>query len=158
MKLILCCILVAVCIYLGIVVASNLKTKKTFWEDLVKFCEFLSANIGFGQKKINEVIMDYEALCSPVCKKVLMDYVAHNNPLLQVCLENFLNREEEQILKEFFNALGELDVTNELIKIENYRARFLKKYEQYLDKNNKYAPLTIKLSIIFGIVICIVFL
>ncbi len=159
MKIILCCVLMVACTYLGFVVANNLKQKRKFWEDMVRFCEFLASNIGFGQRKIDEIVSEYKDICSCDCQRLLTTYIDGKSgvDLLYDMQENFFEREEEKLLQEFFSVLGELDVYNELVKIENYKARFSKKFDYYLEKNNKYAPLTVKLSIIFGIVVCIVF-
>ena len=72
--------------------------------------------------------------------------------------EYLLELEEERLIDEFFQSLGEMDSYNELIKINNYKIRFVQKYDYYHEKSSKFSPLIFKLSIIFGIVICIVFI
>jgi hypothetical protein len=120
----------------------------------------LSTNIGFGQKKIKEIILDYQQICHGDCKQLLINF-ANNDQCKDIFFEvsnNLLDDEERGILMEFFQTLGELDVYNELIKIENYKVRFLKKYNNYYEKSDKFCPLIFKLSVVFGIGLFIVFI
>ena len=138
---------------------NNLKTKTRFWNDIVKFCEMLSSEIGFGQRKLNEIILNYQQICSEECKRILQNYIKRGcgEKIFSRC-ECLLDLEEEKLLDEFFQTLGETDSYNELIKINNYKIRFVQKYDYYHEKSSKFSPLIFKLSIIFGIVICIVFI
>ena len=159
MKIVLCCVLIASCIYVGFVLSSDIKKKKLFWGDMVKFCEFLSVNIGFGQKKLKEILLSYQDMCCEELKVMLKNYLINSSFLLESSENNSLfNKEEQNLLEEFFNSLGEFDVFNELIKVENYKTRFLKKYEIYCEKSFKFSPLILKLALIFGIMLCIVFI
>ncbi len=161
MKLIICLLLIAACIYLGISLSTAINKKKRFWEDLVKLCEVLTASISFGQKKLREILLEYKQICGNSCSQLIDNFLFNENNKFpfEVNIKGIIfSIEEENLLKEFFDKIGELDAYNEIIKINNYKLRFDDYLKQQSEKSIKLSPLLIKLSIIFGIIVCIVFI
>ena len=158
MKIVLSILLILACLYIGISISGSIKKKKEFWEDVVKLCEYLSQNINFGQKKLNEILLSYKTICGIKCQSLIDTFVdAKGKGGLLESFENyFFEESEKKLLLEFFDQIGELDVYNELAKIENYKLRFIKILDKYSEKSKKFSPLIVKLSLIFGIAICIV--
>lgn len=158
MKIVLSILLILACLYIGITISGSIKKKKEFWEDVVKLCEYLSQNINFGQKKLNEILLSYKTICGIKCQSLIDTFVDTKGKrgLLESFENYFFEESEKKLLLEFFDQIGELDVYNELAKIQNYKLRFIKILDKYSEKSKKFSPLIVKLSLIFGIAICIV--
>jgi len=158
MKIVLSILLILACLYIGISISGSIKKKKEFWEDVVKLCEYLSQNINFGQKKLNEILLSYKTICGIKCQSLIDTFIdtKGKGELLESFENYFFEECERKLLLEFFDQIGELDVYNELAKIENYKSRFIKILDKYSEKSKKFSPLIVKLSLIFGIAICIV--
>ncbi len=158
MKIVLSILLIISCLYIGISISGSIKKKKEFWEDIVKLCEYLAQNINFGQKKLNEILLSYKTICGVRCQSLIDTFIDTKGKgnFLESFENYFFEESEKKLLVEFFDQIGEFDVYNELAKTENYKMRFMKILDKYSEKNKKFSPLIVKLSLIFGIVICIV--
>lgn len=158
MKVVLCVFLIISFVYLGASITVNIKRQKGFWQEIVRLCEVLISNIGFGQKKLKQIIDEY-SLSAVQSKSVLMSISDNINSQKKFDIKHkdiAFETEEKLLLDEFFNELGSLDSFSEIDRIKNYKVRFEGVEKVYIDKYNKFSPLIIKLCLIFGIMLCIV--
>ncbi len=159
MKLLICLAIIVLSLCLGVVFVNQLKRKKCFWIEMVKLCDVLSANINFGQKKIKEILIDYSKNCNKELNRIINMYLLFlDKKTSTFVVEDFdYDVEKTKNIKEFFESFGELDIYNELSRIENYKKIFAVYKNKAEENDAKYGSLIIKLSLIFSILICILF-
>lgn len=153
-KVIICILLICAFLYIGIVITNNLKKRKMFWQEIINFCDVLSSNIGFGQKKLKVIINEFandQAVCSKIFFLQNMD---SNKVLMPKNIE--LEKSEEKLLGEFFAGIGDKDSNSEVERIKIFRQQFCNIEASYIERCKKFSPLIVKLCLIFGIMICIV--
>lgn len=156
-KLIICAILAGAFIYLGICISNNLKKKKQFWEEIVKLCDYMSCNIGFGQKKLNEIAMEFSSNVAKVSNDVVKTMSSEKDSSQKSPIKSIdMTSEENALIKEFFDGLGSMDSKSEIARIASYKARFESIEALYTERYKKFSPLIVKLCLIFGLMLCIV--
>lgn len=156
-KLIICIILAGAFIYLGFCISNNLKRKKQFWEEIVKLCDYMSCNIGFGQKKLNEIAIEFSNNVAKVSNDIVKTISSEKDSTQKISAKNIdMTSEESSLVGEFFEGLGSMDSKSEIARIASYKARFEGIESFYAERYKKFSPLIVKLCLIFGLMLCIV--
>ena len=160
-KIVLCVLLIFTCFMLGYFLSKKLKTRKNFWSDVVDLCDNLILNISFGHKKVKEIILEFLPSCRAECSYLLDNIVKSDFDKNKFSFEGLdldLSFEEVKYLEEFFSQIGEYDSESETEKIKKYKSVFSGFLDKSEQKLKRYSPLYIKLSIIAGLVISIIFI
>lgn len=160
-------VVVVVCFaIIGFLIASYYKRRNKFFCDLLYFCDLLLNEINFMHSKLYDIIEKNKELFGVDFKNLLSIYEEYlqnkldKTQLIEIVQNslNLLNLDESKEIIKFILSLGSLDVENEINNINNYKIVFNKFNNSAEKDRQKYAPLIIKLSFIFGCMIAIIFL
>lgn len=135
----------------GWLIRLGMIKRKTYFEDLVKFCEQLRQNIESKKDKISTFVT---STSSNYHKEFAEDinefFVLHKSIRFE-----HLKEEEKLQIEQFFNRLGTLTMSEELSNIKTYEFIFDKMLEESTKTVSRYGNLSLKLSSLFGAIICI---
>ncbi len=137
-------------VLIGFVVAGVFKSRKMFFESLIKFCDVYSSEIKFSKNSIVKIIDSNIDLFDENFKACLLDFV--NNKELKV---NNLTKNQMSQVREFFNNLGELDVSGELEKVNRQKSIFFYQFEKMKEDVDKKGNVYFKLISIAGVLVTI---
>ena len=140
--------------YLGFKVGDRFKKKEKFYYDFKNFLIYLKNEIGFFEKDILEIVSSYETKNSNL-KLLLENYQASLNekPFEEL---KILSKEENLKIIDFFNGVGASDCESQKEYIEKNLEIFNSCFEQAKLKNEKQGSMYKKLSILLGLLVCIV--
>ena len=165
MKLIAILTIIIGFLTIGCMLANYYKKRDRFFEDLLYFCDLLVGEISFLQHKLLNIVDSHICSFSLQFQKVLIKYKEYLNNTISaqeltdyVGAVDLLSTEELNDISKFLLSLGRLDSDNELLKIKNYKNLFVKYSTLAKKDKSKYAPMFIKLGLIFGCIITIVLL
>lgn len=139
--------------YIGIELGSNYSKKEKFFSELNMFCNMLINNIKFNKNKISVVINDNINNYSSDLKEYLSCFL--NDKLNDL---SFINKYQNQKIREFFLGLGSFDTSNEINYINNYKILFEEFLSNSKEENKKYGALYSKLGIMVGLILVILFI
>ena len=160
MKLILILMILGCFVFLGLGLSRYYIDRKRFFSELELFVSNLSSNINFGREKIVDIIQKYENNRSVYLKKLCENYEKTLKDKSGVNENIFdgitiLKNEERQLLVKFFSTLGKFDIYSQTKEIASYSARINELYSEASLDCKKYASLIIKLSLIVGLLVCL---
>ncbi|MBE7082075.1 MAG: hypothetical protein E7378_00125 [Clostridiales bacterium] len=165
MKIIMVILLVALCGAIGYGLSKNYSDRKKFFYCLESFFVVFKVDISFNKSKLLTAL---NAELKTVKNKNLTMLLTNFTSLLTQNGQlnknevfkgiNILYEQEKDVIFAFLQGLGKSDVFNQVQTIDN----FLFKVREFYDVSNKdckkYCPLYVKLSIIFGLLIAIIFI
>ncbi|MDD4408522.1 MAG: hypothetical protein PHC47_01615, partial [Clostridia bacterium] len=125
--------------------------------------EKLCLEINYSQHKLVSIMQDFSTKNKDVMK-LISNYVVCLNDNEKLTVEalfreiKILNSEEKNILNLFFMSLGKLDVSNQIKQLENQKEQIKRYYQKADEEAKKYVPLYMKLGIIFGLLLALIFM
>lgn len=154
MKYVILGLIFASICFSGHKMGNRYKEKEKFYYEFKNFLVFLKSEIGFFKKNLI-TIFDEFASENPKFIKLLencKNFITSNKKL---DLE-FLSKQENFELEEFFRGLGQNDCNFQKEYIEKNLEFFNKKYDESVRLNAKYGVVIKKISILVGIMVCII--
>lgn len=155
-------VVVGLCGYIGFGFSSYYTNRAKFFKSLELLFDKLKTEIRFSQHKLIEILCAFPSH-SVHTKKLIKNFVDCLNLDKEISNQNLfadikiLSEDEKNLLLIFFQTLGKFDAlnqTNQIATQQNELANFAKRSE---DDAKKYAPLYIKLGIIVGLVVALIF-
>ena len=147
---------------IGCMLADYYKKRNKLFEDLLYFCDLLVGDISFLQHKLINIVDCHLNTFSVSFQNILikfksyLDNVITSQELQKYIVDNnLINVNEANEIYKFLTTLGRLDVDNELRNIKNYKQLFVKFANCATKESEKYVPMFLKLSLIFGCVIAV---
>ncbi|MGN1208253.1 MAG: stage III sporulation protein AB [Christensenellales bacterium] len=140
--------------FLGFRIGGKFKEKEKFYYDFKNFLIYLKSEIGFFKKDIVEIVDNFSTKNFHL-NELLQNY---KQSLIDKKFNkiNILNDEENDKLKKFFDGIGVSDCDSQTEYVEKNLEIFGKKYEEAKIENLKKGNMYKKLSILIGILICVV--
>lgn len=166
MKVLMLVCLLLVSSYVGYVLSRRYRRRARFMKDLQRFCEESSSNVSFNHAKVQELIDSILMDCGEEFTKLMCiyrDYLTSgcNRDLLQDNIRstlNYLKTNEIQNITNFLVNIGTSDTEGELNNFNNYNTVF-KTYRDTTDQESKkMAPMCIKLGVLLGVALVVIFL
>lgn len=155
MKLILIILLVVLIMLVAFGISKQYKNRTIFFTDLLDFLNKYDLNIGFKKEKLLLFCKSYVA--KDEMKDVLMRFIKHLE--LQTEFEisdvNILQEDEREFVKDLFLKLGSGDYQTEKEQLKIFKDTIKSKIDESIKLKNKYCPMIIKLSFLFGICLAI---
>ena len=157
------CIL-ALTTLVGITFANTFKVKYEIYNELYLFLNYYNIEIGFSKNKLSDIInsflnkqtIDYlnlNEVIEYVKKGIIVEKkFKYKNPL------KYLNESQLNEIENIFNDIGKYDLINEKANIEGMLKFVSNLKETALYNKNKYYSFFIKLGIIAGCFITILFI
>lgn len=148
--------------YIGFGIASFYRRRKRFFDDLILFCEKLCVDISFSKENLSSIISSNKASFSKDFKAVLGGYLnflslkeseVSSNLLFKK--QSIISSEEQESITLFFKSLGRLDASNQIMEIGNFKEKFLALKKKADEENKKFGSLSLKLILLFGVLIVI---
>ena len=163
MSWILSGVIIGACAYIGIGVSLYYKKREGLFMEIGIFCNKLKNDINFSHKAVLEILNDtIPTFKSPLkdilsqYKKKILDGEFTNFSNLKIIKSAYLKQNETDIIIQFLSQLGKSDAQNQSAVITAFENNFkVFKDECYLEKK-KYSALYIKLSLLIGVLICII--
>ena len=165
MKYIILIIIVIICGYLGYGLSLYYNNRLKFFRTLLFLFEKINLEINFSQAKLISILKSFhEETNNKEIKKLINNFIKCleiNNEVTKEDLFNdikILNNEKKNMILIFFLSLGKFDVFNQTKQLDNQKEELNKLYSNAEQEAKKYAPLYLKLGIIFGLAIALILL
>ncbi|MBQ3494144.1 MAG: hypothetical protein IJA69_01875 [Clostridia bacterium] len=161
MKILLILIIIICFVFLGVGLSKYYTERKKFFLEFGLFVSNINSNINFGREKIINIIEKYEIKNKSLeLQKLCDNYVnaLRNKNLIDGRIFDgitILKNDEKQLLQNFFGMLGKFDIYSQSKEIASYSARFEEIYSEVNKDCKKYASLIIKLSLVLGLLVCL---
>lgn len=161
-KLLILIIIVILCGYIGYGISKYYLSRSKFFKSVELLFDKLKTEISFSQNKLVEILSSYQPP-SPEAKKLIKNFVDCLNYDKAIEKENLFNgikilhEEEKAFLEIFFKSLGKFDAFNQTSQLENQRLELSDFYKKAEEESKKFAPLYLKLGIIAGLVLALLF-
>lgn len=149
-------IIVCLCVfYIGYLFSTYYKKKLQVFYDLVQLCEILENQIRFKKEVAAKIITDNRYLFSNEFNKLIDTYFFKTSfNEINLCL----TEKELNIIKTFFDSIGNADVEGELNNIKANSEQFKHYHSELKNKNDKVGGLGIKLGSLGALLIFIIFI
>jgi len=163
MKWILSVVIVVCCVYVGIGIASYYKKRENLFVELGVFCNKLKNDINFSYKPILEILNETIPTLKSPLKEILIQYSQMievgeftNFSNLKNIKSSYLKQNEIDIIVQFLSQIGKSDAINQNAVISSFEGNFNSfKNDCNLEKK-KYSSLYVKLSLLIGLLVCII--
>lgn len=135
----------------GWLIRKIMVARKNYFDDLVKFCQQFSQNIESKKDKVSTFVLSYQNnYHDHFAKDINEFFIKHNG----IHFEH-LKEEEKLQIEQFFSRLGMLTMKEELDNIKAYQNIFTQMQQVSHRNVEQYGNLSLKLSSLFGAIICI---
>lgn len=149
--------------YIGFGLARFYRRRKRFFADLILFCEKLCVDISFSKETLKTIVSSNLTNFSKDFKNVLERYLdflslksSEVTPNLLFKGSTLLSKEEQENIALFFKSLGRLDVSCQVVDINNFKNKFLNFQSNADEENKKFGSLSLKLMLLFGALVVII--
>lgn len=158
-KLFLLITIFVCCVLIGVLFSKFFKRKRDFYLDLVSFCDSAKLNISYSRLKLSEIIDNNFQNYSNDFKNFLNEYqrniICDKEKLKD--LINFLDKSSSDEIVDFFCSIGKMTKDEEIENFEINNKRFIQKKDMAIENYNKYSSLFIKLFVVCGLMLVIIF-
>ena len=153
MRLILGCVILCLCTYIGYFLSQKYVKRKEFYQDFISFNNKMKNEVSFFQNTIDNIIKKSEN--DGDFYKYLL-----NKKNINVCDYKceYLTTEENKYVKNYVKELGTTDKDSQLKYFDIVDDDISKIYEKVESDEKKYKVLFLKLGFLFGLIILIVLL
>lgn len=161
MKVILIIIILVCFALLGYGLSRYYIERKKFFSEFELLISNINSNINFGREKMIDILNKYNSqIKSDNLTKLCENYTAILEKKEYIsedlfCGITILKNEEKQLLQNFFSSLGKFDIYSQSKEIGAYSVKFSELYLQASDDCKKYASLIMKLTLIVGLLVCL---
>lgn len=162
LKYIILFVVVVLCGYIGYGFSNYYTSRKNFFKSLELLFDKLKTEISFSQSKLIEILNGFSAH-SKDAKKFVCNYVNCLNFDKTLNLENIfdgikiLNEDEKNIILTFTKTLGKFDAPRQADQLAAQKNELSSLYKKAEEDAKKYGSLYIKLGVILGLVIALIF-
>lgn len=148
--------------YVGYGLSAYYTNRSKFFKNLELLFEKIKTEIRFSQNKLIEILQSYPTQNKDV-KKVIKNFIKCLEFDLEIKNENLFNdikilaEEEKNILCIFFKSLGKFDAFNQTNQLDNQKTELARLHKLAEEEAKKYAPLYLKIGVIAGLVVALIF-
>ncbi len=164
MKILLLAFMACLTIYIGYLFSKKYKTRANFFQALVLLCQKFDVEINYSRERLKNIFNNLDEKQKHKLHGIDNNFISFMNketPLEREFLFKnikFLKEEEKDIIFMFFKSLGRSDVDSQSKEIKNFQTRFESLSSSASSENKKYGSLSIKLGIVAGLVIIVLFI
>ena len=151
-----------ICTYIGWGFSSYYTNRSKFFKSIELLFDKLKTEIRFSQGKLIEILNDFQSH-SQDAQTLIKNFIDCLNFDKDICPENLfenikiLNEDEKNVLAIFFKTLGKFDAFNQTNQLANQQVQLAQFFTKAEEDAKKYGTLYIKLGIIAGLVIVLIF-
>ena len=164
MKYIFLIIIVCICTFVGYAFSKKYKIRANFFQSLLYLCQKFDIEINYSRERLKNIFLNLDDKNKNSLKGIDKNYIAFIDkevPLDKDSLFkgiNFLKDNEKDLIFTFFKSLGRSDVDSQSKEIKNFQMRFDELVSTTTQENKKYGALSIKLGLIGGLIVGVIFI
>ncbi len=164
MKFILLIFFACIAVFIGVMFSKKYKVRANFFQSLVMLCQKFDVEINYSRERLKNIFDNLDEKHKLSLYGIDANYKAFLNKENSLEKENlfkninFLKENEKDVIFMFFKTLGRSDVDSQSKEIKNYQSRFESFSNSSFNENKKYGGLSIKLGIIAGLLIIVLFI
>lgn len=163
MKWVLCVVIICCSTYIGYSITNFQKKKKLIYEDMIMLCNFLENSISFSMDTIQVIINNHISSFKSPIRNAVEQYVnllekareISHNDLNQSLKNNYLDKNENIELCDFFYNLGRLGREEQIKQISAFKSSFDEKNNLHGEKVAKNSGIHTKIGFFVGLLIAI---
>ena len=164
MKIFVLLVLLSISLFIGYAFSKKYKIRANFFQALVFLCQKFDVEINFSRERVKNIFLNLDEKEKAKLHGLDLNYLSFvdkESPLDKNILFNninFLKDDEKDLIFMFFRGLGRSDVDSQSKEIKNFQNRFEVIASNAVNENKKYGSLSIKLGLIAGLFIFIIFI
>ena len=164
MKIILIVILFATSLSIGYFFAAKYRKRQQFFQSMVMLCQKFDVEINYSKERVKNVISNLDEKHKNKLFGIDKNYISfldqENSLDKDTLFKNisFLKEDEKDLIYMFFKSLGRSDLDSQSKEINNFLSRFETLSSAAEKDNKKYGSLSIKLGLIAGLFITVLFI
>ena len=152
------------CVLVGLMYSKKYRRRANFFRSLVMLCQKFDVEIKFSRERIKNIFLtidDKQKQHLFGLTDNFISFIDMETPLEKECLFKgitFLKEEEKDVIFMFFKTLGRSDVDSQSQETKNYQTRFEGLSTSANNDNKKYGSLSVKLGIVVGLFLIVLFI
>ena len=164
MKYIFLILLALATTFIGYMFSRKYRIRANFFQDLLFLCQKFDIEINFSRERLKNIFLSLDEKNKSSLKGIDKNFIAFidgDSPLDKESLFKgitFLKDDEKDMIFTFFKSLGRSDVDSQSKEVKNFQARFESVAEKVNSDNKKYGSLSIKLGIVAGLLLVVIFI
>lgn len=164
MKYLLLCLFAGVCVFVGFMFSKKYRQRSNFFNALVMLCQKFDVEINFSRERLKNIFENLDTKQKNKLYGLVENFIAFIEQESLLEKESlfkgisFLKEEEKDVIFLFFKTLGRSDVDSQSKEAKNYLSRFENIASIANNDNKKYGSLSIKLGVIAGLLIVVLFI
>ncbi len=164
MKIFILIAIASLCIFVGYAYSKKYRRRANFFSALVMLCQKFDVEIKFSRERIKNIFENIDPkhkqnLCGLTDN--FIQFIDQQIPLEKETLFKnitFLKEQEKDVIFMFFKSLGRSDVDSQSQETKNFQSRFETLASSATNENKKYGSLSVKLGVIVGIFLIVLFI
>lgn len=164
MKYIFLILLALATTFIGYMFSQKYRIRANFFQALLFLCQKFDIEINFSRERLKNIFLSLDEKNKSSLKGIDKNFIAFidgDSPLDKESLFKgitFLKDDEKDMIFTFFKSLGRSDVDSQSKEVKNFQARFESVAEKVNSDNKKYGSLSIKLGIVAGLLLVVIFI
>ena len=148
--------------YVGLLIAKKYNNRVKFYENIIKFADFLLLNIYHLNENLKTIFSKYIEMGNDKnfqhyekLKNVRGNDNDYNTLINQIVLQMNIKKSEISDIVDFFKNLGKSNTESQIHLIEGYKSIFKNYYNQAVSDQKQKGSIAFKLSVSIGVVVCV---
>ena len=164
MKYIFLILLALATTFIGYMFSRKYRIRANFFQALLFLFHKFDIEINFSRERLKNIFLSLDEKNKSSLKGIDKNFIAFidgDSPLDKESLFKgitFLKDDEKDMIFTFFKSLGRSDVDSQSKEVKNFQARFESVAEKVNSDNKKYGSLSIKLGIVAGLLLVVIFI
>lgn len=164
MKFVFLILIACLSTYIGYIFSKKYKTRSNFFQSLLYLCQKFDIEINYSRERLKNIFLNLDEKNKNSLKGIDNNYISFIDKEAPLDKENlfkdinFLKDNEKDLIFTFFKSLGRSDVDSQSKELKNFQVRFNELVNSTNAENKKYGSLFIKLGLIAGFMIVVIFI
>lgn len=164
MKYIFLILLALATTFIGYMFSRKYRIRANFFQALLFLCQKFDIEINFSRERLKNIFLSLDEKNKSSLKGIDKNFIAFIDGDSTLDKESlfkgitFLKDDEKDMIFTFFKSLGRSDVDSQSKEVKNFQARFESVAEKVNSDNKKYGSLSIKLGIVAGLLLVVIFI
>lgn len=164
MKIVILILIALICVLIGYIVSKKYRVRANFFQALLYLCQKFDIEINYSRERVKNIFLNLDDKYKKDLKGIDVNYISFLDKQVPLDKDNlfknitFLKENEKEMIFSFFKTLGRSDVDSQSKEIKNFQTRFDELAKDVNSDYKKYGSLSIKLGIITGLLIIVIFI
>lgn len=164
MKIVILILIALICVLIGYIVSKKYRVRANFFQALLYLCQKFDIEINYSRERVKNIFLNLDEKYKKDLKGIDINYISFLDKQVPLDKDNlfknitFLKENEKEMIFSFFKTLGRSDVDSQSKEIKNFQTRFDELAKDVNSDYKKYGSLSIKLGIITGLLIIVIFI